>query len=119
MEVEVAAKFGVRLVIFHYRDAADRNRLGQLLRAYDGTSVQFETPGGPWRAATVLRLKSCFGRGLLVFAISEPALARGDNFFIRFSSHGERRATGPVGRVKAKRELEKPRAVSHLFTLSP
>jgi hypothetical protein len=88
MEAEVSARFGVRVVIFHYRDAADRNRLGQLLRKYDGTTVRFETQGGSWRPATVLRLKTCFGRGLLIFAASEQALAQGDDFLIEFPPRG-------------------------------
>ena len=86
MEVKASARFAIRLVVFHYRDQADRNRLGQLLRKYDGGNVQFETRGGPWRPATVLRLKTCFGRGLLVFSASGPKLARGDEFLIEFPS---------------------------------
>jgi hypothetical protein len=86
IEAQAVASFGVQFVIFHYRDLADRGRLGQLLRAHGRTNVQFEVRGGPWRTATVLRLRSCFGRGLLVFAVSGPALARGDDFLIRFPS---------------------------------
>jgi hypothetical protein len=84
MEAGVSTGFGVRIVIFHYRDAADRNRLGQLLRKYNGATVRFETQGGSWRPATLLRLKTCFGRGLLVVASSAPPLAHGDDFLIQF-----------------------------------
>jgi hypothetical protein len=87
IEAEVATRFAVSLVVFHYRGTADRDRLGQLLRKYDGGNVQFKTHGGPWRPATVLRLKTCFGRGLLVFSVSGPKLARGDEFMIEFPSH--------------------------------
>ncbi len=84
MEAETSSRFGVRLVIFHYRDAADRDRLGKFLRDYDGATVQFQAARQGWRAATLFRLKVCFGRGLLVFPISEPALAKGDVVLVRF-----------------------------------
>lgn len=87
METGVSARFGVRLVIFHYRDPVDRDRLGRLLRQFDGATVQLQAGSGPWHTATVLRLKNCFGRGLLVFSNSEPALNRGDTFLVRFPRH--------------------------------
>jgi hypothetical protein len=98
LEVEESAQYGVRLVIFHYRDESDRAKLGAFLRKDNGATVSFELPGGKWRAATVLRLRVCFGRGLLVFPLSRPrrhparhpaaqgaALARGDVILVRFA----------------------------------
>lgn len=84
MEVAASAQFHVRLVIFHYRDAADRARLGELLRQYDGEAVQFQSGDGAWQNATVLRLKTCFGRGLLVFSTSVPPLAAKEEIVVRF-----------------------------------
>ncbi len=86
MESEASARFGIRLVIFHYRDVTDRERLSRLLRAYDGRTVQFQALGQRWRAGTLFRLKVCFGRGLLVFPISAPTLAKGGILLIRFSA---------------------------------
>lgn len=101
LEAEESTRYGVRLVIFHYRDDAERAKLGALLRKDDGATVEFQSPGGKWRPATVLRLRICFGRGLLVYRLSRAArraspalarrapangsvLARGDVFFVRF-----------------------------------
>lgn len=84
MEAKVSRRFGVRLVIFHYRDAADRSRLGKLLREYDGSGVQFQANDGQWHQATILRLKTCFGRGLLLCPFSFAPVAEGKVFRLRF-----------------------------------
>jgi hypothetical protein len=88
MEVQASARFGVRLLIFHYRDAADRDRLGKLLRDDDGATVQFQASGQGWRLASLFRLKVCFGRGLLVFPISGSPVAVGDVVLVRFPASG-------------------------------
>ncbi|MGH9325422.1 MAG: hypothetical protein ACRD2B_01835 [Terriglobia bacterium] len=84
LEVKVSRKFGIRLVVFHYRDAADRSRLGKLLREHDGSSVEFRVGDEQWHPATVLRLKTCFGRGLLLFPLSSPPVTEGESFLLRF-----------------------------------
>lgn len=84
MEAAASAQFHVRLAIFHYRDAADRARLGALLRQYDGDAVQFQAGDSTWQSATLLRLKTCFGRGLLVFSTSAPPLVAKQEIVIRF-----------------------------------
>lgn len=84
LEAAVSAPFHVRLAIFHYRDAEDRSRLGALLRQYDGHTVQFQAGDGAWQTATVLRLRTCFGRGLLVFSTSAPPLAAKQEILVRF-----------------------------------
>ncbi len=83
MEVGASRQFGVSIAIFHYRDAADRDRLGSFLRHYTGTTVEFQMKNGAWQKATLLRLKTCFGRGLLIFPVSEVRLAPGDEFMLR------------------------------------
>ena len=84
MEAMSSTQFHVRLVIFHYGDAVDRSRLGALLKQYNGGVVQFRSGDRDWHAATVLRLRTCFGRGLLVFAASEAQLAEKQDFQLRF-----------------------------------
>lgn len=84
MEAAASAQFHVRLAIFHYRDAADRARLGELLRQNDGEAVQFQAGDGTWQNATVLRLKTCFGRGMLVFSTSALPLVAKQEIVIRF-----------------------------------
>lgn len=84
IESAASAQSHVRLAIFHYANAADRARLGELLRKYDDSTVHFQTSDGSWRSATLSRLKTCFGRGLLVYSASGPALAAKQNFILRF-----------------------------------
>ena len=84
MEVFEAERVGVRAVIFHQRDKADGPRLGGLLLAHSGEEAEFQTHDGRWHHATVARLKSCFGRGLLLFAASETKLTAGEDFVLRF-----------------------------------
>jgi hypothetical protein len=96
MEVAASARYGVRLVIFHYRDAQEREHLGQLLREYDGANIEFQTGNKPWSAATVLRLKTCFGRGLLVYGSSEAVVAKGGDFLLRFPSPAANRPSAEL-----------------------
>jgi hypothetical protein len=84
MEVFVAERLGATAVIFHQRDKADGPRLGGLLLAHSGADVEFQTRDGRWHHATVGRMKSCFGRGLLLFAAGEANLAENDEFVLRF-----------------------------------
>ena len=84
--IESKTAEGLRLVIFHHGQSVDRDRLGALLRQHDGEDVEFQTPTGAWQAATVLRLRSCFGRGLLVLRATAARLADGDEFILRFGS---------------------------------
>lgn len=84
MEVFVAERIGATAIIFHQRDKVDGPRLGELLMAHSGEEVEFETRDGRWHRATVVRMKSCFGRGLLLFAAGEATLAAKDEFVLRF-----------------------------------
>ena len=84
MEVFQAERLGATAVIFHQSDKADGPRLGELLLARSGEDVEFETHDGHAHRATVARVKSCFGRGLLLFATSDAQLAAGDDFVLRF-----------------------------------
>jgi hypothetical protein len=83
MEVVVAERLGATVVIFHQRDKADGPRLGELLRAYSGAEIEFETRDGQCHRATVTRIKSCFGRGLLIFRADEARLTEKEDFVLR------------------------------------
>jgi hypothetical protein len=74
----------VTLVIFRHRDQKERARMGGFLRERSGASVQFKKSEGQWRPATVLRLKSCFGRGALLIEGETAELAEGDEFVLQF-----------------------------------
>jgi hypothetical protein len=85
MEVFEAQRIGATAVIFHQRDKADGPRLGELLMAHSGEEVEFVAADGQRHTATVARVKSCFGRGLLLFATKEAKLAAKDDFVLHFS----------------------------------
>jgi len=84
MEVFRAERLGMSAVIFHQRDRADGPRLGELLLAHSGAEAEFETRDGRRHRATVVRMKSCFGRGLLFFATDEVKLGEKEEFVLRF-----------------------------------
>jgi hypothetical protein len=83
IEAFAAGRLGVRAVLFHQRDKADGPRLGALLLAHSGEEVEFETRDGQPHRAVVFRVKSCFGRGLLLVAVSEVKLGEKDEFTLR------------------------------------
>lgn len=87
MEVFVAEWPGASVVIFHQRDKAAGPKLGELLKKYTGQEVEFETGDGKRHRATVERIKSCFGRGLLIFASDEANLGVKEEFILRFGNH--------------------------------
>lgn len=74
------------LVVFTQRDRADAERFRSLLlRAEEGGAVEFQTDDGTeWRPASVVRLKSCFGRGLLILPAGVAPPAEGSTFLLRF-----------------------------------
>jgi hypothetical protein len=76
----------VGLVVFSQRDKVDAERFSALLRrAVEGGAVEIQlSEGGAWQAAGVVRLKSCFGRGLLILPAGGTPLAEGSTFLLRF-----------------------------------
>jgi hypothetical protein len=83
IEAFVAGRLGVRAVLFHQRDKTDGPRLGALLLAHSGEEIEFETRDGQPHRALVFRVKSCFGRGLLLVPASESKLGEKDEFTLR------------------------------------
>ena len=83
VEAFEAGRLGVRAVVFHQRDRADGPRLGALLLAHSGEEMEFETRDGQRHRAPVFRVKSCFGRGLLLVPTSEVKLGEKDEFTLR------------------------------------
>jgi hypothetical protein len=62
----------VTVIVFHQRDEAQRSRLATLLREHSGAMVEVQSGDGAWRRARLVRLKSCFGRGLLMLPAPAP-----------------------------------------------
>ena len=75
-------RLGVRAIVFHQRDKAEGPRLGALLLAHSGDIMEIETADGHRHRATVFRVKSCFGRGLLLVQ-REIKLVGNDEFILR------------------------------------
>jgi hypothetical protein len=86
LEVHTSEQPAVTVVIFHQREKEDSERLGALLREYAQTQVEFQTADGAWHNATLMRLKTCFGRGLLLFPAGSARLAEKDVFVLKFPS---------------------------------
>jgi hypothetical protein len=80
MESFVDAKLGVRAVVFHQRDKADGPRLGSLLLAHSGEQMELEATDGRRYRGTVFRVKSCFGRGLVLAPAASLNLAEHAEF---------------------------------------
>ena len=86
LEAHSLAQPAATIVLFHQRDKADQKRLGDLLRRRSDSPVEFQTDDGVWHSATVVRLKSCFGRGLLVFQAGAAHLEEKGTFVLKFSA---------------------------------
>ena len=72
----------VAVIVFHQRDEAQRSELAVLLHNYSGSIVQIQGDDGNWRDARMIRLQSCFGRGLL--QLSGPStIAQHGQFLLR------------------------------------
>jgi len=62
----------VTVVVFHQRDDAERSQLAALLREHSGEMVEVQGSDGGWHRARMVRMRSCFGRGLLMLAAPTP-----------------------------------------------
>ncbi len=83
LEVKQLPKLHLELAVFHQAHKEDGPRLGQLLLSRDGAEGRFETPDGNWHTATVLRLATCFGRGMLAFPASRASLVRKEEIWFK------------------------------------
>ena len=72
----------VTMIIFHQRDEAQRPQLAELLRNHSGEMVEVQAGDGTWQRARMVRLKSCFGRGLLFLAAPGP-ISEHSEFLLR------------------------------------
>ena len=82
LEAHAAARPSAAVVIFHQQNKADQAQLATLLREHSGESVEFRVGDGPWTGGTMFRLKSCFGRGMLLLP-SETTMEDGATFVLR------------------------------------
>jgi len=86
LESHTSQRDHITVVVFHQRDAGDRARLGEVIRQRDGAAVAFKMTDPNPHSAMLFRLKSCFGRGLLLFPAASARLAAGDEFELDVSA---------------------------------
>jgi hypothetical protein len=84
LEAHVVAAPPVLAVIFHQSNSADQARLAALLREHSGAVAEIRFGDAPWMKATVVRLKNCFGRGLLFLPANAGPVSDGATFLLRF-----------------------------------
>lgn len=84
LEVHTLKGPGFTVAVFHQRDEKDRERLGSLLRQHPEAAAEIQTTDGTWHTVTVLRLKSCFGRGLLLLPSGTAQLPEKSEFLLKF-----------------------------------
>jgi hypothetical protein len=86
LEVHTSATPAATAVVFHQERKDDQERLAEILRAHSGETVEVQLRDAAWTGATMFRLKSCFGRGLLLLPMEAPAMKDGSTFRLRLSS---------------------------------
>lgn len=86
LESHSSATPPVIAIVFHQRDKQDQPRFAVLLTQNSGSTVAVQSGNSPWVNATVVRLKSCFGRGLLLLSSGSLAIKDGDSFRVKFSA---------------------------------
>lgn len=90
LESHAAGQPAVVAVVFHQLEKQDASRLGALLAQNSGTTVEIQVgEAGARLRAQVFRLKSCFGRGLLLLPADATAPKDGESFTVSFPARPE------------------------------
>ena len=89
IEAHAGAHPAVVAVVFHQAQKADQPRLASLLLQHSGEEAEVQIGGETQAGVSVFRLKSCFGRGLLLLPANAPALKDGATFILKFSQAGD------------------------------
>jgi len=84
LEVHTDDELKVTVVVFHQRNEGQRLQLAALLREHSRAMVEVQAGDGTWRRARLRRLKSCFGRGLLILPTPAPFSERAE-FLLRLA----------------------------------
>ena len=84
LEVHANKDPGVVLVIFHQRDKQDQPRFAALLKQSNGAAIQIRPAGAQWQTVAVIRLKSCFGRGMLILPAGSTSLRERADILVKF-----------------------------------
>jgi hypothetical protein len=84
LETHTNAQPAVVVVVFTQRDKPDHARLSDLLKESDSAAVELRTIDGKWHKATLVRLRTCFGRGMLFLAADSGVPHDREDFLLRF-----------------------------------
>lgn len=84
LEAYSSAEHGVTIVIFHQSAKGDQASLSNLLKQNEGAAIEWKSGDEKWHPVTVMRLKSCFGRGLLLVPAASAAPKEGETFLLKF-----------------------------------
>lgn len=84
LEVHSNAQPAVTILVFNQKNRDDHERLSDLLKDNEGAGVEIKASDGTWHRASVARLRSCFGRGLLFFSGENSPVEEKDDFVLRF-----------------------------------
>ncbi len=85
LEAHESAAPAALVVIFHQQMKNDQPRLSALIKANSGSDADIQVGSAEWIKVPVFRLRTCFGRGMLILPAGIAALKDGDTFRIRFS----------------------------------
>ena len=85
IEAHASARPAVVAVVFHQAEKPDQPRLASLLLQHSGEEAEVQIGADARAAGSVYRLKSCFGRGLLLLPADAPALKDGATFALKFA----------------------------------
>jgi hypothetical protein len=85
LEAHASTAPAALVVIFHQQEKKDQPRLSALIKANSGSDADIQIGGAAWTKTRVFRLRTCFGRGMMILSPGQAALKDGDTFRIRFS----------------------------------
>jgi hypothetical protein len=86
LEAHTSPAPAVLVVIFHQNKKQDQPRLAELLKQRSGSSAEVQIGAGAWTKVSVFRLRTAFGRGMLLLPAGSMPLKDGDTFRIRFAA---------------------------------
>jgi hypothetical protein len=86
LEAHTSTAPAALVVIFHQEEKKDQPRLAALIKANSGLDADIQIGSAAWIKAKIFRLRTCFGRGMMILSPGEATLKDGNTFRIRFSS---------------------------------
>ena len=82
LEVHEDLELKTAVIVFHQADQSQGSELAVLLRDHSGQTVEIQGADGGWHSARMDRMKTNFGRGMLLLASPSP-VAEHSQFLLR------------------------------------